>query len=448
MTEWLVYRNPDFERVRKLLRRPAAGGRPQSLRSRADEGARASSTTGSAGAVGDPNPRHRRGGLHRLAPGRGAGAPGRRGHRDRQLRSVLSPGDEGAEPRGGRPPARASASTSRTCSTPTRSRRCSRPTPSSCTSPPRRGCGRRWPTRWATPAPTSTGTAAVAEAARRRGRVAHRVRLVLLGLRRQHAGAVPRGRGRDRAGVAVRRDQAGRRAVPACRSRRSTASGVASLRFFTVYGPRQRPDLAIHAFTRKMVGGRDDHALRRRHPGAGLHLLRRHRRRACSPRSTGPRARRSGWRTSIWAATARCRPARWWRRSRGRSGIKPAIEWAPMQPGDVQQTAADLTKSRRGARLRAAHAVSRGDSAIRRLVPGGLWPRRLSACWRGRASDSRSRTTTARCTCWRRSSPAGRAFADVHHLLGVSLSLLGQSGAGAEPSSPARWSSTRATSRR
>ena len=31
---------------------------------------------------------------------------------------------------------------------------------------------------------------------------------------------------------------------------------AASLRFFTVYGPRQRPDLAIHAFTRAMVEGR------------------------------------------------------------------------------------------------------------------------------------------------------------------------------------------------
>ncbi len=30
---------------------------------------------------------------------------------------------------------------------------------------------------------------------------------------------------------------------------------AASLRFFTVYGPRQRPDLAIHAFARKMVEG-------------------------------------------------------------------------------------------------------------------------------------------------------------------------------------------------
>jgi UDP-glucuronate 4-epimerase len=26
-------------------------------------------------------------------------------------------------------------------------------------------------------------------------------------------------------------------------------------------------------------------------------------------------------------------------------GIKPKVEWAPMQPGDVQRTAADLTKS-------------------------------------------------------------------------------------------------------
>jgi UDP-glucuronate 4-epimerase len=26
-------------------------------------------------------------------------------------------------------------------------------------------------------------------------------------------------------------------------------------------------------------------------------------------------------------------------------GVKPRIEWAPMQPGDVQRTAADLTKS-------------------------------------------------------------------------------------------------------
>ncbi len=31
--------------------------------------------------------------------------------------------------------------------------------------------------------------------------------------------------------------------------------GIISLRFFTVYGPRQRPDLAIHKFTRLMLSG-------------------------------------------------------------------------------------------------------------------------------------------------------------------------------------------------
>jgi UDP-glucuronate 4-epimerase len=31
--------------------------------------------------------------------------------------------------------------------------------------------------------------------------------------------------------------------------------GVAALRFFTVYGPRQRPDMAIHKFTRAIDGG-------------------------------------------------------------------------------------------------------------------------------------------------------------------------------------------------
>jgi UDP-glucuronate 4-epimerase len=33
-------------------------------------------------------------------------------------------------------------------------------------------------------------------------------------------------------------------------------------------------------------------------------------------------------------------------------GIEPKLQWGPMQPGDVQQTAADLTKS--GAVLRYA----------------------------------------------------------------------------------------------
>ncbi|HEX7336024.1 MAG TPA: NAD-dependent epimerase/dehydratase family protein [Gemmatimonadales bacterium] len=119
---------------------------------------------------------------------------------------------------------------------------------------------------------------------------------------------------------------------------------VASLRFFTVYGPRQRPDLAIHAFTRKMVEGRP------------LTLF-----------GDGTQARDytycddiiAGVVASIgWTATA---PVGVETFNLGGSrpvsteamvaeiaaalGIQPKIEWAPMQPGDVQRTAADLTKA-------------------------------------------------------------------------------------------------------
>ena len=119
---------------------------------------------------------------------------------------------------------------------------------------------------------------------------------------------------------------------------------AASLRFFTVYGPRQRPDLAIHAFARKMVAGQT------------LTLF-----------GDGTQARDYTYCDDIiagviaaieWTATAnvgvenfnlggnRSIPTEAMVSEIARAlGIEPRIEWAPMQPGDVQQTAADLTKS-------------------------------------------------------------------------------------------------------
>jgi UDP-glucuronate 4-epimerase len=119
---------------------------------------------------------------------------------------------------------------------------------------------------------------------------------------------------------------------------------VVSLRFFTVYGPRQRPDLAIHAFTRKMVEGRP------------LTIF-----------GDGTQARDYTYCDDIiagvlsaieWSATA---PYKVETFNLGGSrpipteamvteiaqalGIRPKIEWAPMQPGDVQRTAADITKA-------------------------------------------------------------------------------------------------------
>jgi UDP-glucuronate 4-epimerase len=119
---------------------------------------------------------------------------------------------------------------------------------------------------------------------------------------------------------------------------------IASLRFFTVYGPRQRPDLAIHAFARKMVEGKT------------LTLF-----------GDGTQARDYTYCDDIVAGVVAA--LRWTERAPvgvetfnlggNRSvptgamvdeiskalGITPKIEWAPMQPGDVQRTAADLTKS-------------------------------------------------------------------------------------------------------
>jgi UDP-glucuronate 4-epimerase len=117
-----------------------------------------------------------------------------------------------------------------------------------------------------------------------------------------------------------------------------------SLRFFTVYGPRQRPDLAIHAFTRKMVEGRT------------LTLF-----------GDGTQARDYTYCDDIiagvlsaiaWTATAPVgvetfnlggsRPVvteAMVAEIAGALGVQPKVEWAPMQPGDVQRTAADLTKS-------------------------------------------------------------------------------------------------------
>lgn len=119
---------------------------------------------------------------------------------------------------------------------------------------------------------------------------------------------------------------------------------TASLRFFTVYGPRQRPDLAIHSFARKMVAGET------------LTLF-----------GDGTQARDYTYCDDIiagviaaidWTATAkvgvenfnlggnRSIPTEAMVAEIARAlGIEPRIEWAPMQPGDVQQTAADLTKS-------------------------------------------------------------------------------------------------------
>jgi UDP-glucuronate 4-epimerase len=119
---------------------------------------------------------------------------------------------------------------------------------------------------------------------------------------------------------------------------------VASLRFFTVYGPRQRPDLAIHSFTRKMVAGETitlfgDGTQARDYTYcddivAGVIAALEWTGRA----PVGVEDFNLGGNRSVTTGDMVDEISR-------ALGITPTIEWAPMQPGDVQRTAADLSKS-------------------------------------------------------------------------------------------------------
>ena len=119
---------------------------------------------------------------------------------------------------------------------------------------------------------------------------------------------------------------------------------VAALRFFTVYGPRQRPDLAIHKFARRMLASQPisvfgDGSMRRDFtyiddivdgiiraiewtsvPGR------------CEIFNLGESET-----TSVVELVALIEEAL------GRSAV---VEWLPEQPGDVRQTFADVSKAR------------------------------------------------------------------------------------------------------
>lgn len=139
---------------------------------------------------------------------------------------------------------------------------------------------------------------------------------------------------------------------------------VASLRFFTVYGPRQRPDLAIHAFVRRMSEGRPvtlfgDGTQSRDYTYcddivAGVVS-------AIEWTASAP----LGVETFNLGGNRTVRTGDMVEEIARALGVRPEVEWAPMQPGDVQRTAADLTKS--GAVLGYAPRTSFPEG-IRRFV--------------------------------------------------------------------------------
>ena len=128
-----------------------------------------------------------------------------------------------------------------------------------------------------------------------------------------------------------------------------------SLRYFTVYGPRQRPDMGFHKFLRATILGEPITLYRRRRPDARLHL------------------RRGRGRANVAAAT-RGVPGRVYNIGGGSrvsvnevlemigriAGRKPLITVDPVQKGDMRHTYADTSLARADLGFRAHRGARRG----------------------------------------------------------------------------------------
>ncbi len=115
-----------------------------------------------------------------------------------------------------------------------------------------------------------------------------------------------------------------------------------ALRLFTVYGPRQRPDLAIHKFARLMLAGRPvpvygDGSTRRDYTYVGDIVA--GFRAALQDREPGFDA--------INLSNERTVPLiELIQELEDALGVPAKIEWLPEQPGDVPQTWGDISKAR------------------------------------------------------------------------------------------------------
>lgn len=116
---------------------------------------------------------------------------------------------------------------------------------------------------------------------------------------------------------------------------------VVMLRFFTVYGPRQRPDLAIHKFAERITDGRPipvygDGSTSRDYTFVadtvdGII--------ACTEK-------RFGYEIFNLGESQTVRLSYLIQLLEEALGLKATIDWQPMQPGDVPITCADISKAR------------------------------------------------------------------------------------------------------
>jgi UDP-glucuronate 4-epimerase len=142
------------------------------------------------------------------------------------------------------------------------------------------------------------------------------------------------------------------------------------LRFFTVYGPRQRPDLAIHKFTRLMTQGKPipvfgDGTTRRDYTYIDDIL-------------SGVRAAmdysKSEYEVINLGESRTVELRELVMLLEKELGVKAKIDRQPLQPGDVPQTYADITKGRR---LLGYNPQTQIEDGIKKFIE---WFRRSEIC--------------------------------------------------------------------
>jgi UDP-glucuronate 4-epimerase len=116
---------------------------------------------------------------------------------------------------------------------------------------------------------------------------------------------------------------------------------VACLRYFTVYGPRQRPEMAIHHFTRSVLEGRKislfgDGSSRRDYTYIDDII----------EGTLGALFREHGFQIYNLGESQTITLSGLIREIEEQSGKKAILEYLPEQPGDVKQTYADIRKAR------------------------------------------------------------------------------------------------------
>ncbi len=134
------------------------------------------------------------------------------------------------------------------------------------------------------------------------------------------------------------------------------------LRFFTVYGPRQRPDLAIHRFVRRIANGKAIHLFGDGKSSRDYTYIDD----IINGIEAALKFRGSGFEVINLGGSEPVELSDLVRVIGRAMNVEPNIERLPDQPGDVRKTFADITKAKKLLGYRPATTIERGiDEFVR-----------------------------------------------------------------------------------